>query len=108
GRRPPRPARAPPPAPGRGAPPPPPGRAPRPRPGAVVEFGTRSLQMRPALRLDQWLRCKSPAAPDAARDAQLRADLVDAFVPVSSVWRRNVVAHGLQITRQAIAGLAAW
>ncbi|MDQ1760169.1 DUF2817 domain-containing protein [Achromobacter aegrifaciens] len=80
----------------------------RPLAGAVVEFGTRGLQMRPALRLDQWLRFKSPAAPDAARDAQLRADLVDAFVPVSSVWRRNVVAHGLQITRQAIAGLAAW
>ncbi|MNL43919.1 hypothetical protein D3C87_1664580 [compost metagenome] len=76
--------------------------------GAVVEFGTRGLQMRPALRLDQWLRFKAPLAADAARDAQLRADLVDAFVPVSSVWRRSVVAHGLHITRQAIAGVAGW
>nr|WP_315847083.1 M14 family metallopeptidase [uncultured Achromobacter sp.] len=76
--------------------------------GAVVEFGTRGLQMRPALRLDQWLRFKAPHAPDAARDAQLRADLVDAFVPVSSVWRRSALAHGLAITRQAIAGVAAW
>ena len=76
--------------------------------GAVVEFGTRGLQMRPALRLDQWLRFKAPHAPDAARDAQLRADLIDAFVPVSSVWRRSTLAHGLAITRQAIAGVAAW
>jgi len=76
--------------------------------GAVVEFGTRGLQMRPALRLDQWLRFKAPLSPDAARDAQLRADLVDAFVPVSSVWRRSALAHGLAITRQAIAGVAAW
>lgn len=80
----------------------------RPLAGAVVEFGTRGLQMRPALRLDQWLRFKAPQAPDAARDAQLRADLVDAFVPVSSVWRRSVVAHGLHITRQAIDGVAGW
>ncbi|KAG1220381.1 hypothetical protein G6F68_021216 [Rhizopus microsporus] len=64
--------------------------------------------MRPALRLDQWLRFKAPHAPDAARDAQLRADLVDAFVPVSSVWRRSALAHGLAIPRPAIAGVAAW
>lgn len=83
--------------------------------GAVVEFGTRGLQMRPALRLDQWLRFKAPQAQHGAkntattaRDAQLRADLIDAFVPISSVWRRSALAHGLAITRQAVAGVAAW
>ncbi len=76
--------------------------------GAVVEFGTRGLHMREALRLDQWLRWHAQDAPDAARDVQLRIDLIDAFVPVSGVWRRAVVQHGIDITAQALRGLANW
>ncbi|MGV3653622.1 MAG: M14 family metallopeptidase [Noviherbaspirillum sp.] len=76
--------------------------------GAVVEFGTRGLGTRHVLRLDQWLRHKAHRYPDAARDAQLRADLLDAFVPVSNAWRSAVVRHGVEITEQAVAGIQAW
>lgn len=76
--------------------------------GAVIEFGTRGLHMRSALRLDQWLRFKAPKHPQPERDAMLHADVIDAFVPTSSVWRRSVLEHGLQITQQAVIGLANW
>jgi len=80
----------------------------RPLAGAVIEFGTRGLHMRSALRLDRWLRFRRSGQPDAERDAMLRADLIDAFVPASSVWRNAVLKHGLRITEQTIAGLAQW
>jgi hypothetical protein len=80
----------------------------RPMAGAVIEFGTRGMNMRGASRLDQWLRFRAPSLPDAERDAMLRADIVDAFVPTSSIWRHSILQHGVQITRQAVAGLAAW
>ncbi len=76
--------------------------------GAVIEFGTRGPTASEALRLDQWLRFRAPGQPDAARDAQLRADLIDAFVPYSSVWRTSVLRHGLEITDQALHGVAVW
>jgi hypothetical protein len=76
--------------------------------GAVVEFGTRGRSTAIASRLDQWLRFKAPRTRDAdpARDRALRADVVDAMVPTSSVWRQAVIGHGLEITAQAISGLA--
>ncbi|MCA1326093.1 M14 family metallopeptidase [Herbaspirillum sp. alder98] len=76
--------------------------------GAVVEFGTRGRHMREALRLDQWLRFHAAKHPDATRDHNLRLDLIDAFVPYSGVWRQSVTRHGVQITDQALHGLAAW
>ncbi|OZI30187.1 deacylase [Bordetella genomosp. 10] len=76
--------------------------------GAVIEFGTRGLHMREALRLDQWLRFRAGRDPDDLRDRQLRADLIDAFVPYSGIWRRAVIRHGIAITDQALQGLAAW
>ncbi|VVE03653.1 deacylase [Pandoraea horticolens] len=78
----------------------------RPVIGAVVEFGTRGSNASIANRLDQWLRSRAKAHPDAVRDRQLRADVLDAFVPISSVWRNSVLTHGLQITAQALQGLA--
>ncbi|MEM5315990.1 M14 family metallopeptidase [Paraburkholderia sp. JHI869] len=80
----------------------------RPMAGAVIEFGTRGPSMSLASRLDQWLRFRARQAPHPERDAQLRADLLDAFVPVSSVWRERVLAHGLAITAQTLDGLARW
>lgn len=80
----------------------------RPMAGAVIEFGTRGPNASLASRLDQWLRFRAPQAPDAGRDAQLRADLLDAFVPFSSIWRDSVVTHGLAITAQTLDGLARW
>jgi len=80
----------------------------RPMVGAVIEYGTAAGPARAASRLDQWLRFKAPAQPDARRDAVLRADVIDAMVPTSSLWRRAVIKHGLRITRQAVDGLATW
>jgi hypothetical protein len=76
--------------------------------GAVVEFGTRGRSTALASRLDQWLRFKAPRAhpADPQRDRALHADVVDAMVPTSSVWRQAVIGHGLEITAQAIGGLA--
>ncbi|PKU22098.1 M14 family metallopeptidase [Telmatospirillum siberiense] len=82
----------------------------RPMVGAVIEFGTRGRDTGLATRLDQWLRFKAPKSsrPDTERDAMLRADVIDALVPTSSVWRRSVIRHGCSITTQTIAGLADW
>lgn len=80
----------------------------RPFVGAVIEFGTRKNQGGEGLRLDQWLRFHAKDHPELSRDTQLKADLKDAFVPVSSIWRRSVIKHGIQITQQAVDGLLSW
>ena len=42
------------------------------------------------------------------RYAQLRADMLDAFIPLAQPWRDATVRHGVAITQQAVDGLAAW
>lgn len=74
--------------------------------GAVVEFGTRGLRMRRALRLDLWLKFKAERGTD--RYQMLMADMRDAFCPVEQAWRDAVIREGVGITAQAIAGLATW
>jgi hypothetical protein len=74
--------------------------------GAVIEFGTRGWHMRRILRLDLWL--KFHATPGTEQAQMLRADLMDAFSPVDHMWRDATVRHALQITREAVSGLAAW
>lgn len=76
--------------------------------GAVIEFGTRKNFSGEGVRLDQWLRFQAPKNPDYTRDVQLRADLKDAFVPVSNIWRSSVIKHGLEITHKTIHGLSNW
>ena len=76
--------------------------------GAVIEFGTRGTNTSESLRLDQWLRFRAPQQANAARDAQLRHDLIDTYVPYSGVWRQSVLRHGVEITDQALHGLAQW
>ncbi|KIZ37049.1 MULTISPECIES: M14 family metallopeptidase [Rhodopseudomonas] len=78
----------------------------RPMVGAVIEFGTRGMKVRRALRLDQWLKFK--AEPDSERVRLLRADLQDCFVPVSSHWREETTEQAISITQQAVDGLASW
>ena len=78
----------------------------RPMVGAVIEFGTRGMKVRRALRLDQWLKFK--AEPDSERVRLLRADLEDCFVPVSSHWREETTEQAISITQQAVDGLASW
>ena len=74
--------------------------------GAVIEFGTRGVNMRRVLRLDQWLRRQNSLDPDVRET--LRADMMDAFCPFDGQWRQDTLASGLKLTDQAIAGLAAW
>ncbi len=78
----------------------------RPMVGAVIEFGTRGLNMRRALQLDVWLKFK--AERDSERVRLLRADLHDAFVPVSAHWRESTTEQAISITQQAVEGLASW
>ena len=78
----------------------------RPMVGAVIEFGTRGPNMRRALQLDVWLKFR--AEKDSERVRLLRADLLDAFVPVSAHWREGTTEQAIAITQQTIAGLAAW
>ena len=74
--------------------------------GAVIEFGTRGWHMRRLLRLGLWLKFHGDRASD--RYAMHQADLLDAFCPVDELWRRATVRHALEITRQALTGLAGW
>ena len=74
--------------------------------GAVIEFGTRGVNMRRVLRLDQWLRRQHGLDTDVRWG--LQADMMDAFCPFDGQWRKDTLATGLRLTDQAIAGLAAW
>jgi hypothetical protein len=74
--------------------------------GAVIEFGTRGVNMRRVLRLDQWLRRQDGLDPDLR--AALHADMMDAFCPFDGQWRADTLASGLELTDRAIAGLATW
>jgi hypothetical protein len=78
----------------------------RPMVGAVIEFGTRGAGVRRALQLDIWLKFK--AERDSERVRLLRADLGDAFVPVSAHWRQGTTEQAILITQQAVEGLANW
>lgn len=78
----------------------------RPMVGAVIEFGTRGINVRRALQLDLWLKFK--AERDSERVRLLRADLQDCFVPVSSHWREETTEQAISITQQAVEGLASW
>ncbi len=74
--------------------------------GAVIEFGTRGVNMRRVLRLDQWLRRQNGLDPDVRET--LRADMMDAFCPFDGQWRMDTLASGLKLTDQALSGLSAW
>jgi hypothetical protein len=74
--------------------------------GAVIEFGTRGVNMRRVLRLDQWLRRQNGLDPDVR--AGLEADMMDAFCPFDGQWRKDTLDCGLKLTDQAITGLATW
>lgn len=78
----------------------------RPMVGAVIEFGTRGVDVRRSLQLDLWLKFK--AERDSERVRMLRADLHDCFVPVSSHWREQTTEQAISITQQAVEGLASW
>lgn len=74
--------------------------------GAVIEFGTRGLRLRRALRLDLWLKFRANRSTD--QYAMLHADMRDAFCPVEQAWRDVTILEGINITQQAVIGLASW
>ncbi|MBI1776240.1 MAG: DUF2817 domain-containing protein [Proteobacteria bacterium] len=72
----------------------------------ALEYGTfpRTF-VRKALREDAWLHAHSNFhAPDAKR---IKAQIRRAFFPDTDDWKEMVLFRAAQITRQAIAGLAA-
>lgn len=78
----------------------------RPLVGAVIEFGTREIAMNKVQPLDQWLRFRAPRQTE--RFELLQLDLRDAYVPFSQEWRTAALRQSVDITEQAVAGLASW
>jgi hypothetical protein len=75
--------------------------------GAVIEFGTEPREaMRRALQLDLQLKFGTSIAPQDY--APLREQVLEAFAPTSSLWRRNVLGHAIEIQHQTLHGLRAW
>lgn len=69
-----------------------------------LEFGTVPLaEMFEALRADHWLHAHPEA--DAALAAGIRARIRAAFDPDDDAWREQVWRQGLEVARQAAAGL---
>lgn len=75
--------------------------------GAVVEFGTLGNDdMRQALQMDRYL--KFGGLLDATQRAVMREQVLDAFVPLSLLWRRSVLGHAMKIQHQALQGVVDW
>jgi Protein of unknown function (DUF2817) len=73
--------------------------------GIALEYGTQPLEaVMQALRADQWL-ARHPQAP-AEQAADIKRQIRDAFYTDTDAWKNQVLAQGLEATRQAIDGLA--
>jgi hypothetical protein len=76
--------------------------------GGVIEWGTRGREPGElAIRQDLWLRRFSDRYPREAV-VQVRADLLDSFVPTSYVWRNSVLSSGTAIVDKTVDGLIQW
>jgi hypothetical protein len=74
--------------------------------GIALEFGTVPLaDMLDALRADQWLE-NHPELP-APLQRIIKRRTRDAFYVDTEGWKARIVAQGLEVARQAVAGLAA-
>ena len=73
--------------------------------GIALEYGTlplmRTLQ---ALRADQWL--ENHPEHLAARGAQIKQQMRDAFYTDTDAWKHSVVSQAAEAVRQAVAGLS--
>lgn len=75
--------------------------------GLTVEWGTYPVDsMIEALVMDNWLRHRAAPASDLAAD--VRAKLIDRFIPADPAWRAAVAGQSEAIYTEAIAGLAGW
>jgi hypothetical protein len=73
--------------------------------GIAMEYGTVPMpELTQALRAEQWME-NHPEAPAAER-AAVKQGFRDAFYVDTPEWKAQVVAQGLQVARQAVAGLA--
>ena len=71
----------------------------------VIEFGTLGrLAMRRALLVDRWLNLSGGRGEPDAQD--LLQTTVAASAPAEAAWREQIVASGVAVLDQAIAGMA--
>ena len=74
--------------------------------GIALEYGTLPLaDVMTALRADQWLD-NHPEASTEQREA-IKRQMRDAFYVDTPEWKARVVEQGIEVARQAVAGLAA-
>lgn len=74
--------------------------------GIALEYGTVPLAaMIDALRADQWL--ENHPETDPARSAAIKAATRAAFFIDRDDWKARILAQGLEVVRQGVAGLAA-
>jgi hypothetical protein len=73
--------------------------------GIAMEYGTLPLtEVTDALRADQWLQ--NHPETGAARRAEIKRLLRDAFYTDTDVWKRQVLEQGIESAYQGLAGLA--
>ncbi len=74
--------------------------------GLALEYGTLPMEdVMAALRADQWLY-NHPEASTEQR-AAIKRQMRDAFYVDTPLWKRQIVEQGIEVARQAVAGLAA-
>src|SRR3546814_10707607 len=74
----------------------------------VIEFGTfPNTEVRTAIMIDRFLRLGRENR-SAASHEELRARMLNGFVPRDPAWRANVVERSLDAHRRALAGVASW
>jgi hypothetical protein len=72
--------------------------------GIALEFGTLPfVEVAQALRADQWLENHPEAGVDQRES--IKRQLRNAFYTDSDGWKQAVVAQGLEVAHQALAGL---
>jgi hypothetical protein len=73
--------------------------------GLAMEYGTLPMhEVMTALRADQWLYNHPEAG--AEQRAAIKRQMRDAFYVDTPLWKRQIVEQGLEVARQAVAGLA--
>lgn len=76
--------------------------------GAALEFGTYAPpRMAAAMQIDLWRRFGIRTG-DTVRDAELRARMVESFVPSEPAWRETALAGAAEAHLCALRGVAAW
>ncbi|MBB5705474.1 DUF2817 domain-containing protein [Sphingopyxis panaciterrulae] len=76
--------------------------------GSVIEFGTFSnIEVRTAIMIDRFLRFGRENRSSASHE-ELRARMLNGFVPRDPAWEAKIVERSLVAHRKALDGVAAW